>query len=102
VVAPPGLVTIRDTEPAARQADGTGLHLALVMAHELAHQWFGGIIDLCRPDDSWLIEPLTTDISRTALEEIPPGRSRRLPGLPGPGQQGRRGLVRRRGAGRRP
>jgi len=33
-----------------------------------------------------------------------PGRSRRLPGLPGPGQRGRgrRGLVRRRGAGRRP
>lgn len=69
----PGLVTIRDTELAAHQADGTGLHLALVMAHELAHQWFGGIIDLCGRDDSWLIEPLTTYISRTALEEIHPG-----------------------------
>jgi aminopeptidase N len=69
----PGLVTIRDTELAAHQADGTGLHLALVMAHELAHQWFGGIIDLCRRDDSWLIEPLTTYISRAELEEIHPG-----------------------------
>ncbi|HEY6313909.1 MAG TPA: M1 family aminopeptidase [Streptosporangiaceae bacterium] len=69
----PGLVTIRDTELAAHQADGTGLHLALVMAHELAHQWFGGIIDLCRNDDSWLIEPLTTYISRAELEEIHPG-----------------------------
>jgi aminopeptidase N len=69
----PGLVTIRDTELAARQADGTGLQLALVIAHELAHEWFGGIIDLCRHDDSWLIEALTTYISRTALEEIHPG-----------------------------
>ena len=34
----------------------------------------------------------------------PPGRSRRLPGLPGPGQRGRgrQGPVRRRGAWRRP
>lgn len=69
----PGLVTIRDNVLAENQADETGLHLALVIAHELAHQWFGGIIDLCRREDSWLIEPLTTYISRTALGEIHPG-----------------------------
>jgi aminopeptidase N len=69
----PGLVIIRDTVLAEAQADETGLSLAIVIAHELAHEWFGGLIDLCRRDDGWLIEPLTTYISRTALEEIHPG-----------------------------
>ena len=69
----PGLVIIRDTELTEHQADKPGLNLAIVIAHELAHEWFGGIIDLCQRDDSWLIEPLTTYISRTALEEIHPG-----------------------------
>ena len=77
----PGLVIIRDTVLAEAQTDKTGLSLAIVIAHELAHEWFGGLVDLCRRDDSWLIEPLTTYISRTALEEIHPGTTPWAPGV---------------------
>jgi len=66
----PGLVTVGDKVLAGHQADKHGLYLATVIAHELAHAWFGGLVDICRREDTWLNEPVTTYISRTALEEI--------------------------------
>ena len=66
----PGLVTVGDKALAGHQADKHGLYLATVVAHELAHAWFGGLVDMCRPEDTWLNEPVTTYISRAALEEI--------------------------------
>jgi aminopeptidase N len=69
----PGLVTIKEqvlTEP----HDGSpGLYLAIVIAHEVAHAWFGGLIDIRGADGKWLIESLTTYISRTAIEQTHPG-----------------------------
>jgi aminopeptidase N len=49
------------------------LYIAAVIAHELAHAWFGGLIDIRQGEDSWLIEALTTWISRAALEQARPG-----------------------------
>ena len=69
----PGLITIKDQVLTEAQNGKPALYLASVIAHELAHAWFGGLVDVCRRDDEWLIEPLTTYISRTALGEIHPG-----------------------------
>ncbi len=69
----PGLVTIKEqvlTEPPQRNPS---LYLATVIAHELAHAWFGGLIELQPSEDGWLEEAITTYISRTALEATRPG-----------------------------
>jgi aminopeptidase N len=68
----PGLVTVRE-QVLTDQTGKPDLYLATVVAHELAHAWFGGLVDICHPDGTWLIEPLTTYISRTALEQTRPG-----------------------------
>jgi hypothetical protein len=47
--------------------------VATVIAHELAHAWFGGLVDMPRPEDRWLVEALTTYVSRAALTELLPG-----------------------------
>lgn len=67
-----GLIVIHDQVLRESQDDGTGRYPALVIAHELAHAWFGGLVTLAR-QDSWLDEALTTYISRTALAQITPG-----------------------------
>jgi aminopeptidase N len=68
----PGLITIKEqvlTEPP--QGDPL-LYRAIVIAHELAHAWFGGLIQLQPSTDGWLEEAITAYISRTALEETCP------------------------------
>ena len=69
----PGLVTI--TEQVLTQPHGgdPGLYLAVVIAHELAHAWVGGLTEFQPPADEWLEEAITTYISRTAIEETRPG-----------------------------
>jgi aminopeptidase N len=69
----PGLVTI--TEKVLTQPHGgpTGLYLAVVIAHELAHAWFGGLTEFQPPSAGWLEEAITTYLSRTAIEETRPG-----------------------------
>jgi aminopeptidase N len=69
----PGLVTIKEqvlTEPPKGKHE---LYLATVIAHELAHAWFGGLIAFPTPGEGWLEEAITTYISRGALEEASPG-----------------------------
>src|SRR5204862_6614019 len=71
----PGLVTIKEqvlTEPPQRNPS---LYLATVIAHELAHAWFGGLIELQPSEDGWLEEAITSYINRTALEATRPGAS---------------------------
>jgi aminopeptidase N len=63
---------LRDSKDSKDSSDGSGLYLNAVIAHELAHTWFGGLVTM-PPEDGWLDEALTTYISRTALEEILPG-----------------------------
>lgn len=69
----PGLMIVRDTVLAARRDGRPGLYLPLVFAHEIAHSWFGGLVDVWRPEDTWLVEALTTYASRLAVEELVAG-----------------------------
>ncbi len=69
----PGIITLRDQALKTGQEVGTNHYLAMVFAHELAHAWFGGLVGIRRLDDAWLIEAITTYISRIALEETLPG-----------------------------
>lgn len=69
----PGLVTVKEqviTEPPKGKHE---LYLPTVIAHELAHAWFGGLITFGPPEDEWLEEAITTYVSRAALEEACPG-----------------------------
>jgi aminopeptidase N len=68
----PGLVTIQDRVLEPRQGK-PAYYLAAVIAHELAHAWFGGLVGMRRHDDRWLVDAITTYLSRAALEEIRPG-----------------------------
>jgi aminopeptidase N len=65
----PGLVTIKEQVLTEPQNGGRGPYLAIVIAHEVAHSWFGGLIEFQPPEDGWLEEAITTYISRTAIEE---------------------------------
>jgi aminopeptidase N len=68
----PGLIVINDQvlhDPAAR-ADR---YLAALLAHELAHEWFGGVVSMRRHAERSLDEALTTYVSRMALAEVLPG-----------------------------
>lgn len=69
----PGLITIREQVLTQAVNNKSGLHLAAVVAHELAHAWFGGMFSMRESDDGWLIEALTTYLSRAALAEMHPG-----------------------------
>jgi aminopeptidase N len=71
----PGLITIKDQVLTTPGTGTPGLYLAAVIAHELAHAWFGGLVDNCRPGDGWLFEALPTWLSRAALEETWPEAS---------------------------
>ena len=68
----PGLVTITEqvlTQPHGGLGD---LYLAVVIAHELAHAWFGGLTEFQPASAGWLEEAITTYLSRTAVEETRP------------------------------
>lgn len=62
----PGLLTTRDE--VVNLTDKPEAYLAIVIAHELAHAWFGGLIEFQPPENEWLQEAITTYVSRSALE----------------------------------
>ena len=68
----PGLMTFQERllEPSETRPL---LYLASVMAHELAHAWVGGLVDMRYDRDMWLQEALVTYVSRSALAETQPG-----------------------------
>jgi len=68
----PGLITFQERllEPSETRPQ---LYLASVMAHELAHAWVGGLVDMRYDRDMWLQEALATYISRSALSQTQPG-----------------------------
>jgi aminopeptidase N len=69
----PGLVTVKEQVVTGSAKGRPGLYLAIVIAHELAHAWFGGLTEFQPPSVGWLEEAITTYLSRTAIEETHPG-----------------------------
>lgn len=95
----PGLITVKEQVLTGAGNDSSGLYLATVIAHELAHAWFGGLIQLQSPRDGWLEEAIATYISRAALEETRPGSKLWAPsvsqGLPDHAYASNAGTIRR-------
>jgi cytosol alanyl aminopeptidase len=76
----PGLITYRAASLLARPSVSTTEHrfrLRALMAHELAHQWFGNLVTQSWWDDVWLSEGLSTwmgnKITDTELPEFQRG-----------------------------
>ena len=67
----PGLITIAaDIAVGPSDADARAL-VALVIAHELAHAWFGGMVTPADWRDLWLNEGLATWMSDRVLRALP-------------------------------
>jgi aminopeptidase N len=66
----PGLIAIHDAVLKDGEGKPPALHPAMVIAHELAHAWIGGLADVRGYDEMWLQEAIATYLSRTALSEI--------------------------------
>ncbi|MBT3149647.1 aminopeptidase N [Streptomyces sp. CHD11] len=72
----PGLVTFRD-EFVYRSAvtDTERQTRAMVIAHEMAHMWFGDLVTLRWWDDIWLNESFAEYMGYQTLNEVAPGGS---------------------------
>jgi aminopeptidase N len=64
----PGVMAVSETM-LHRLADPDDDFAAMVLAHEVAHLWFGSLVAERWWDDVWLAEALATYLSYTALEE---------------------------------
>jgi aminopeptidase N len=71
---PPGLGLLQERllDPSV---DDSALYLACVVAHETAHSWIGGVLDLRLSEEMWVQEALATYLGRAALELIEPRSS---------------------------
>jgi len=71
-----GLITYRDSEISYNpnsMTNGTKLRVTIVIAHELAHQWFGNLVTMKWWDDLWLNEAFAELIEHFGVELILPG-----------------------------
>ncbi|HEX4223365.1 MAG TPA: M1 family aminopeptidase [Pseudonocardiaceae bacterium] len=57
--SPPGIIMLRETV-----LDAGPRFRPIVIAHEVGHQWFGGTAEFIDRADDWLIEALTSYVSR--------------------------------------
>ncbi|MDE1828956.1 MAG: M1 family metallopeptidase [Thaumarchaeota archaeon] len=71
-----GAITFRETvllyDPKTSSTD-TMQHIAEVIAHELAHQWFGNLVTMKWWNDLWLNESFATFMATKAVDKIYPG-----------------------------
>ncbi|MDE1766722.1 MAG: M1 family metallopeptidase [Thaumarchaeota archaeon] len=71
-----GAITFRETvllyDPKTSSTD-TLQHIAEVIAHELAHQWFGNLVTMKWWNDLWLNESFATFMATKAVDKIYPG-----------------------------
>ncbi len=69
-----GLVTYRESCMLAdrKSSPETREYVALVVAHELSHQWFGNLVTMQWWDDLWLNESFATVIEHLAVDHIHP------------------------------
>jgi aminopeptidase N len=68
-VSIPGVMAVSETM-LRRLTDPEDDFAAMVLAHEVAHLWFGSLVAERWWDDVWLAEALATYLSYAALEEI--------------------------------
>ncbi len=70
-----GAITFRETvllyDPKTSSTD-TMQHIAEVIAHELAHQWFGNLVTMKWWNDLWLNESFATFMATKAVDKIYP------------------------------
>ena len=69
-----GLVTYRESMmlAGANATLGTKKGVALTVAHELSHQWFGDLVTMAWWDDLWLNESFASVMEYYAVDEIHP------------------------------
>lgn len=77
-----GLITFRESailvpeDEALRSSAEHTERVASVLAHELAHQWFGNLVTMRWWNDLWLKEGFATYMSYVSLDEIEPSWQR--------------------------
>lgn len=73
-----GLITYRTTavlfDPAT-SADSYRNRVAYVVAHELAHQWFGNLVTMDWWSELWLNEGFATWVGWLAIDHFYPGKT---------------------------
>lgn len=70
-----GLITYRESvmlDNPANPSLSTRQYIAIVTAHELAHQWFGNLVTMRWWDDLWLNESFASIIEYIAVDHIHP------------------------------
>ena len=71
-----GLITFREiallTDP-EKSAVASQQYVAIVIAHELSHQWFGNLVTMEWWDDLWLNESFASIMEYVAVDAIEPG-----------------------------
>uniref|UniRef100_A0A2C9JE86 Aminopeptidase n=1 Tax=Biomphalaria glabrata TaxID=6526 RepID=A0A2C9JE86_BIOGL len=68
-----GLITYRDTSilyDPAKSTESTKMWVTLVVAHELAHQWFGNLVTMKWWNDLWLNEGFATYVEYIGADQV--------------------------------
>ncbi|MDE1805011.1 MAG: M1 family peptidase, partial [Candidatus Micrarchaeota archaeon] len=69
-----GAITFREIRLLSDEntSEGSKRDIAMVIAHELAHQWFGNLVTMKWWDDLWLNESFATYMSYKAMDAVFP------------------------------
>lgn len=70
-----GLITYREAAMLAdpkNRSISTEQHVAMVISHELSHQWFGNLVTMRWWDDLWLNESFASIVEHIALDNLHP------------------------------